>query len=297
MNQLFLIFLAAVNFLTAAYAITPNQIDNFQDGTTQNWMSGSLDPVQPAVFSGGFGGSSDKFLRVVSSGTITAGGKLVFFNNIQWIGNYISTNISSISMRVRNSGNSPLNLRLAFNGTAGWFISTNPVNLPVDGVWKTILFPINPADLTGTGDANTTLSAVSQFRILHNSSANFTGEPVVGQLDIDDIAAEISTGVDGKNQSLIPAEYSLEQNFPNPFNPSTIIKYSLPFESNVTLTLYNVLGKSVKVLVAAIEPIGIHHVNFIADGLSSGIYFFSMHAVSLDKKESFNYTRKMTILK
>jgi Secretion system C-terminal sorting domain len=298
MKKLLLTFFAAVNLLTAAvYAITPNQVDNFQDGTTQNWTSGSLNPSQPTVLPGGFGGASDNFLRATSNGSITAGGKLVFFNISQWSGNYITANIVNISIRVRNSGTSQLQLRLAFNGTAGWFISINPVNLPPDGVWKLISFPINPADLTGTGDANVTLSGVTAFRILHNSTANFTGEPVVGQLDVDDITAVAVTGVDGENPGLTPNEYSIEQNYPNPFNPSTIIKYSLPYESFVTLTIYNVLGKSIKELAAGIEHSGLHLINFNASGLSSGIYFYAIHAVSTDKKSSFTSTRKMTLLK
>ena len=297
MKIVFLIFFAAVNLLTAAvYAITPNQVDNFQDGTIQNWTSGSLNPSQPTVLPDGFGGASDNFLRVTSTGTISAGGKLVFFNLNQWLGNYITTKIVNINMRVRNSGANPLNLRVGFNGLAGWFVSTNSINLQADGVWKQISFPISPADLTGTGDANSTLSGVTAFRILHNSTANFTGEPVIGQLDVDDITAEAVTAIVDKNQG-IPNEYSIEQNYPNPFNPSTIIKYSLPYESIVTLSIYNVLGKSVKELVSGIEQSGLHQLNFNASGLSSGIYFYAIHAVSTDKKSSFTSTRKMTLLK
>jgi len=298
MKKLFLTFFAAVNFLTAAaYAIIPNQVDNFQDGTVQNWTSGSLNPTQPTVLPGGFGGASDIFLRATSTGSITAGGKLVFFNISQWSGNYITANIVNISMRVRNSGSNLLQLRLAFNGPAGWFVSTNPINIPPDGVWKLISFSIHPADLTGTGDANVTLSGVTALRILHNSTANFTGEPVVGQLDVDDITAVAVTAIDGENPGLTLNEYSIEQNYPNPFNPSTIIKYSLPYESFVTLTIYNVLGKSVKELTTGIEQSGLHLINFNAAGFSSGVYFYAIHAVSTDKKSSFTSTRKMTLLK
>jgi hypothetical protein len=298
MKNLSILFFAAVSLLTAAaYPITPNQVDNFQDGTTQNWTGGSLDPIQPSILSGGFGGSTDNFLRVVSSGSITAGGKLVFFNITQWAGNYITANIVNISMRIRNSGTTLLNLRVAFNGTAGWFVSTNPVNLNPDGVWKIISFPVNPAALTGTGDPNTTLSGVTAFRILHTSTANFTGEPIVAQLDVDDITAESLTPVEGENQNSIPYEYSLDQNYPNPFNPSTIIKYALPFESHVTLSIYNVLGKIVKELFDGVQNFGVHFINFNSEGLSSGIYFYSLHAVSANNKSNFYNTRKMTLLK
>jgi hypothetical protein len=298
MNKIFLTAFAAINLLTSAtFAITPNQVDNFQDSTTQNWKSGNFNPNPPVILSGGFAGDSDIFLRVVSTGSLTAGGKLVFFNITQWSGNYITANITNISMRVRNSGTSPLNLRIAFNGTAGWFVSTNPVNLPPDGAWKIISFPARPADLSGTGDANTTLSNVTEFRILHNSIAGFAGEPVVAQLDVDDITALALTGVAGENNNFIPDGYSLEQNFPNPFNPSTIIKYSLPYESYVTLTIYNILGKFVKELVAGVENSGEHISNFNADGFSSGMYFYTITAVSLDRKASYNSTRKMVLLK
>src|SRR5450759_2012865 len=96
-------FMAAVILLTAAtYPVTANQISDFQDGTNQNWTMGSLDPSQPVVLSGGFGGTSDKFLRVVSTGAAGAGGKLVVLNINQWAGNYIAANITTISVRVRN---------------------------------------------------------------------------------------------------------------------------------------------------------------------------------------------------
>ena len=298
MNKLFLTFFAAVNFLTAAvFAITPNQVDNFQDGTTQSWTSGSLSPTQPVVLSGGFSGSSDKFLRVVSSGTLTAGGKLVFFNINQWAGNYINAEVVNINIRVRNSGSSLLKLRIAFNGLAGWFVSTNPINLPADGTWKVITFSALPADLTGTGDANVTLAGVTAFRILHNSKTDYRGEPVAAQLDVDDITAVSITQAESDNNSLVPGKYSLDQNYPNPFNPATIIKYSLPYESSVTITIYNILGKSVRELVTGIEQSGVHTLNFNASGMPSGLYIYSINAVSLNKKAIFNSSKKMTLLK
>jgi hypothetical protein len=296
MNKLILILFAAVNFLTAAsFSITPNQVDNFEDNTTQDWTTGTLNPVKPAVLSEG----SNKFLRVVSSGSITAGGKLVFFNSVQWTGNYIAANITGISMLVRNSGTSPLMLRIAFKGagTTDWFVSTNPVSLPPDGIWKVISFPAHAADLTGTGDASVALAGVTTLRILHSSSANYVGDPVSAQLDVDDITALSLTAAENDINSPVPRGYSLEQNYPNPFNPETTIKYSLPFESSVTISVYNILGKFVKDLVTDIKHSGLHSMNFNAAGLSSGIYFYTIKAVSTDKKTTYNSTRKMTLLK
>ncbi|MDP4115392.1 MAG: T9SS type A sorting domain-containing protein [Bacteroidota bacterium] len=100
--------------------------------------------------------------------------------------------------------------------------------------------------------------------------------------------------VEGK---YLPRTYSLEQNYPNPFNPSTVIKYAVPFESNVKLTIYNTLGEAVKVLSNAVQTQGAHEVTFNASGLSSGIYFYTINANSVDGKSSFTSTRKMMLVK
>jgi len=292
MKKIFVIFFAAVNFLpVVVYAVVPNQVDNFQDGTTQNWTSGSSNPIQPAVLSGGFAGSSDKFLRIVSNGSSGAGGKLVFFNMSQWSGNYISANIGNISMRVKNSGTSPLILRLAFNGTAGWFVSTNPINLPVDSAWKLISFPIHPANLTGTGDATSTLSAVTTMRILHNSTANFVGEPIIGQLDVDDITAVAVTDIGGENPGVIPKEYSIEQNYPNPFNPSTTIKFSLPKTTHVTLSIYNSIGQEAAKLISKDMNAGVYTTEWNATSFTSGVYYYRIVA------GNFAEAKKLLLLK
>jgi hypothetical protein len=99
----------------------------------------------------------------------------------------------------------------------------------------------------------------------------------------------------------IPQSYSLEQNYPNPFNPSTKIKYSLPFECNVRLIVYNAIGESVKELVIQEQKPGYYEVSFDAatahGRLSSGIYFYSIKAVSSDSKNNFLSGKKMVLMK
>jgi hypothetical protein len=291
MNIKIIIFTAAVIFLTAAaYGIMPNEVSDFQDGTNQHWTSGALDITQPVVLPGGFGGASDRFLRATSTGAISSGGKLVILNVTQWSGNYIAANIVSISVRVRNSGTSPLNLRIGFNGAAGTFVSINPIPLAPDNNWKLVSFPVKTTDLTGVGDANSTLSSVTQIRILHNNTAGYMGQPVVAQLDVDDITAASVTGI-ADDQGSIPKTYSLEQNFPNPFNPTTSIKYNIPGNSFVSLKIYNAIGKEVTSLVNNVEPAGSHDVLFNASGLNSGVYFYTIIA------GAYIQTKKMILLK
>jgi len=93
------------------------------------------------------------------------------------------------------------------------------------------------------------------------------------------------------NTNNIPANYSLNQNYPNPFNPSTKISYQLPKSGYVTLKVYNALGKEVASLVNEEKQAGKYSVDFRALGLSSGIYFYSIHS------GSYYATRKMIILK
>jgi hypothetical protein len=98
-----------------------------------------------------------------------------------------------------------------------------------------------------------------------------------------------------------PKEYTLAQNYPNPFNPSTTIDYSLPFESNVKVVIYNVTGEVVKVLVNNVQVAGHHKANFNTEStgrsLSSGIYFYSIEASSIDGKNNFKQTKKMILMK
>ena len=99
------------------------------------------------------------------------------------------------------------------------------------------------------------------------------------------------------NNNIIPSIYSISQNYPNPFNPSTIINYSLPFESDVTIVVYNILGEEVIKLVEGNKPAGIHKVNFDGSGLSSGIYFYALRATSSENNKNFLKVKKMVLLK
>ncbi len=89
----------------------------------------------------------------------------------------------------------------------------------------------------------------------------------------------------------IPSSYSLEQNFPNPFNPSTIIRYSVPVQSHISLIIYDALGRKVAESVNEIKQAGIYKINFNAKNLSSGIYFYTI------RSSNFNATKKMILLR
>ena len=97
--------------------------------------------------------------------------------------------------------------------------------------------------------------------------------------------------------NIIPTEFSVSQNFPNPFNPATLIKYALPNESKVTIKIFNVLGETVAVLKNGIEKEGYYQVTWNAKDIASGVYFFELNAASTIDSKKYNEVRKMTLLK
>jgi hypothetical protein len=88
-----------------------------------------------------------------------------------------------------------------------------------------------------------------------------------------------------------PTTYMLEQNYPNPFNPVTVIKYQLSAVSKVTLKTYNVLGQEVKTLVNEIQDAGYKSVEWDANGMPSGMYFYRLTA------GNFVETKKLILIR
>ncbi len=79
-------------------------------------------------------------------------------------------------------------------------------------------------------------------------------------------------------QAMIPNHYGLEAAYPNPFNPSTTINYAMKADGIVKIEVYDILGRSVAVLVNGVQPAGIHTINWLSNDLASGIYFVRMNA-------------------
>ncbi len=89
----------------------------------------------------------------------------------------------------------------------------------------------------------------------------------------------------------IPQQFSLHQNYPNPFNPRTTFSYSLPQSADVTITVYDVHGLSVRILASGNKPAGTFEVSFDATGLPSGIYFYRLEA------KGYVETQQMVVLR
>jgi len=98
-------------------------------------------------------------------------------------------------------------------------------------------------------------------------------------------------GLQNTNSGL-PASIELKQNYPNPFNPETIISFSLDKPKNVSLKIYDLLGKEVKTLINGMLKPGEHKVKFDAADIPAGIYFYT-----LKTDNEFSQTKKMILVK
>ncbi|MCJ7552905.1 MAG: T9SS type A sorting domain-containing protein, partial [Ignavibacteriaceae bacterium] len=89
----------------------------------------------------------------------------------------------------------------------------------------------------------------------------------------------------------IPTTYFISNNFPNPFNPNTKIKYSVPQSSKVIIKVFDILGTEIETLVNEEKAVGTYELNWNAANLPSGVYFYRLQV------SSFVQTRKMILLR
>ncbi len=150
--------------------------------------------------------------------------------------------------------------------------------------WQTLSF-VN-------GKGTTTQSTNYSFR----DKIKGTGQYVyrLKQIDFDgtfSVSPEVEVDMTG------PDKFELVQNYPNPFNPTTTIKYALPVESNVTISIYNLLGELVETLVNKVEQPGYFEVEWNASNLSSGMYIYSMQTKEVATGNETRSIKKMVLMK
>jgi hypothetical protein len=101
----------------------------------------------------------------------------------------------------------------------------------------------------------------------------------------------VATAIEQENKVLLPSDFVVYQNYPNPFNPSTKIKFALPKPEIVKIEVYNTLGQIIKILLNQHMRAGFHEVEFNAQNLSSGIYYYRIEA------GEFQDVKKMILIK
>ena len=105
----------------------------------------------------------------------------------------------------------------------------------------------------------------------------------------------LKVSADNKEQMLDfkgnPDKFELNQNYPNPFNPSTQLSYDLKTDGNVKLTVFNLVGQSVRVLVDGYQTAGYYEVTFDANDLPAGIYLYKLQV------GDYSSVKRMTLVK
>lgn len=128
------------------------------------------------------------------------------------------------------------------------------------------------------------------FKVLDNQIYNVWTEEngvFANILEMESVSGDIAG-----NFSQLVEEFKLNQNFPNPFNPVTEISYTTASMENVTLKIYDILGREIRTLVNAVQPAGFHSVLFQGKNLPSGTYFYELRA-----GKHFVERRKMVLAK
>jgi Secretion system C-terminal sorting domain len=289
-----------------------NYVDNNNDGwsddlTADSWSRSEFPNLNnmTLVTSGSTGDAFGIFLGGASEQ-----------DNLRYNGSTAAANKATWLARINTPSNWSMGNDTPYDLTTGALTSNYTVTdpLPVELVsfnvavnnnsiilyWETATevnnygFEIEKAILTDdwqkvgfvTGHGNSNSPKEYTYKDEHLGGSDFKYR--LKQIDIDgqyEYSQEVEVKLD------VPAEFSLKQNFPNPFNPTTKIIYSIPQKANVQIIIYNALGMEVTTLLNEFRQAGMHQVEFDANNLSSGIYFY--------KVVSGNYSeiKKMILLR
>lgn len=201
-------------------------------------------------------------------------------------------------------------------------ICGNGDDIAIPGTEKCFYIPQSVLNVLGSNNTVNHLFALANLGLAQGGSA--TG--VTGKAPLDSISKALEAINDGFDKArflvgfsmipsvnipianndvtgIVPTQYSLISNYPNPFNPTTTIQYSLPTTSTVKLTIYDLLGREVVVLVDGVEDAGYksvewNAVNTLGSQLASGTYFYRLEATDInDFLNHFKEVRKMFLVK
>ena len=143
---------------TSQAAIAIGLVDSFQGGTTEGWTHGnrgSGGTNAPAIFNNlGPIGPGDHAMGFSSTGGFGVASRFTAFTtSADWLGNYTAAGVKSIQLDVNNTGSNPINLRLAFDGPGGDFITQSSV-INSGGGWQSVSFSVLPNDLIAVSGAS-----------------------------------------------------------------------------------------------------------------------------------------------
>ncbi len=281
----------AATFGGAAYLLSANSVilrSIFYNnaGLTQNGRGGALYLQNSDV--------------TISKATLTNnfaqanGGSMYFYASSAWVTNSIFWN------------NSPNEIEFSSSFTSNTFVSAyNDIRHGTEGVvinnngtlfWEAGNISLNPlwtnpggGDFSLGDDSPCINSGIGFYDFYGNILVDFDSTEYVGIAP--DMGAFESDFLDNHNDGFLPTQFGLYQNYPNPFNPLTTISYLLPVKTHVKLSIFNLLGEEIMVLVDREEPPGQKKALLDGSRLASGVYFYTLST------GAYQATKKLILLK
>ncbi|MEO1033116.1 MAG: T9SS type A sorting domain-containing protein [Bacteroidota bacterium] len=249
MKRTLLLFSFCLTVAGLSAQVTLSQVDDFEDGTKQGWFeNGTPGETVENIATDGPAGTDDNYLRDFTTGVGAGGGsRMVIRNNTQWIGDFTSEGVGSITLDVR-ALTAGVTVRVSMTGPGGKFSSTTGVAIAAGSEWTQVVIPISASDMVSVSDGfdggaagtdiNATLGGVTELRILSNPNPAWRGEVTSAEMHIDNITATGSLSTpEFKKQN---AEFTIS---PNPAkNKLNIV---LPSNEDMKLEVFDVLGKRV----------------------------------------------------
>ena len=248
--------------------------------TTATWMNYTKEST-----SAGLGGNWVRTIACDASGNIWVGAMDLV--NGSYVGTGLtkytpSTNLWSNYIANSQDPNSKVVSAIAFRNSDVWVGTGFCGQYGGNGLYK-----FDGSTWTNyVNDSNTFPgTCVNDLVVDKNNNLWIAGANILTKVDFNP--------TDVKETEAIPTSFKLNQNYPNPFNPETVISYQLPVSGKVRLSVSDLLGREVAVLVDEIQPAGIHHSTFSSarTALSSGVYFYKLQT------ENFVDLKKMMIIK
>jgi hypothetical protein len=191
------------------------QVDDFQDGTVQNWDQGPFAGGPMNIATGGPAGAGDRFMQIFTNGgSGGANSHMVVYNRAQWLGNYIGQGINAIEMDLENFGPQTLHMRLGFRGAlpnfSPGYVSTFAFTLPADSAWHHATFLIDSANMTNVGAASAYstffANGIAEFRLLNLAALAGTPADLDGSTTFPN---PMMLGIDNIHAIAVPEPSSL----------------------------------------------------------------------------------------
>lgn len=185
---------------------------------------------------------------------------------------------------------------IQFGGTFGLNYSPNTLSVSVgDSIQWQGSFSTHPLSSTsvppGALSFHQGSGTVFTYPVLVAGTYDYQCDVHFGSGMVGSFDAQPITNINSQPTFAQPTEYRLDQNFPNPFNPTTNIEFSLERKSQTSLRVFDLLGHEIEVLVNSELPVGTYHIIWNASQLPSGLYFYQLRA------GNFLQTRKMLLVK